>query len=99
MPFPAISTRIIPLHDRGSKDAVCSGPKQVAVKFSPEGDPTLFRARSFNRQPVTFFQVLRLNVLADIILINYFEKARGRQRIFWKKSQAGMGKVDLLGRS
>ena len=55
MPFPAIRTRLIHLPYRGSMDAVCSGPKQVALRFSPEGDPALVWVRPAGRLPVTVF--------------------------------------------
>ena len=54
VPFPAGSTRLIHLNGRGSMGTVCSGPKQVAMKFSPEGDPTLVWVRPAGRLPVTF---------------------------------------------
>jgi hypothetical protein len=59
--------------------------EQVAMKFSPEGDPTLVWGRPAGRLPVTFFQVLRLNILAPIYLIIMGKKSREMGRIFGEK--------------
>jgi hypothetical protein len=63
--------------------------EQVAMKFSPEGDPTLVWGRPAGRLPVTFFQVLGLNVLALIFLIIMGEKSREMGRIFGEKIWRG----------
>jgi hypothetical protein len=66
------------------------------MKFSPEGDPTLVWGRPAGRLPVTFFQVLTLNVLAFIYLIIMGEKSREMGRIFGKNLAAGNRKVQII---
>ena len=74
-----------PLGKSGSRAGFLLGTEQVAMKFSPEGDPTLVWGRPAGRLPVTFFQVLRLNVLAIIYLIIMGEKSRELGKIFGEK--------------
>ena len=58
--------------------AVGSGPKQVAVMSSPEGDPTLFRVRPISRLPVTVFTGAQTERPSKYILVILSENARVR---------------------
>jgi len=65
----------------------CSGPKQVAWRFSPEGDPTL--KGEARRPPTLTFAVLGLLLLTSIYYSIPGEKARGWKDFFEKISGRG----------
>ena len=67
-------------------EAVGSGPKQVAVKFSPEGDPTLFRVRPISRLPVTVFTGAQTDRPSNYYLSHLFRKHKGPVRFFYQKN-------------
>ena len=60
-------------------DADSSGPKQVAVKSSPEGDPALGRVRPTGRLPVTCFPGAQTELCSTYILTTLAEKTRGQE--------------------
>jgi hypothetical protein len=66
-------------------DAVCSGPKQVAVKFSPEGDPALFRVRPDGLLPVTVFTGAQTDRPSNYDINHLCQKHKGPVRFFIKK--------------
>jgi hypothetical protein len=73
-------------------DADGSGPKQVAVKSSPEGDPALFRVRPAGRLPVTVFTGAQTERPSNYYLSHLFRKHKTSQEIFYQKNwQAGTG--------
>jgi hypothetical protein len=65
--------------------AVCSDPKQVAVKFSPEGDPALFRVRPAGRLPVTVFTGAQTERLSNHIINHPFRKHKDSVNFFIRK--------------
>jgi hypothetical protein len=64
-------------------------PKQVAVKFSPEGDPALVWVRPTGRLPVTFFTGAQTDLCSNYIVITLGEKTRG-QGDFLKNNFGGL---------
>ena len=83
--FSGYSSRLTHLLDGGSMEAVGSGPKQVAVKSSPEGDPALVWVRPAGRLPVTVFTGAQTELGSKYILITLAEKTRGQGDFFIKK--------------
>ena len=70
----------------GSMEAVCSGPKQVAVKSSPEGDPALVWVRPDDRFPVTVFTGAQTDHLSNYHINHLFRKHKAPVRFFIKKN-------------
>ena len=68
-----------PLENFRSAAGLCSGPRQVAVKSSPEGDPALGRVRPTGRVPVTCFPGAQTELGSTYILITPGEKTRGKE--------------------
>ena len=66
-------------------EAVGSGPKQVAVKSSPEGDPALVWVRPDDRLPVTVFTGAQTERPSDYHINHPFRKHKGPVRFFIKK--------------
>jgi hypothetical protein len=83
--FSAHSARSIHLHILGSMETVVSGPKQVAVRISPEGDPALFRVRSHDLLPVTVFTGAPTDRPSSYHISHLFRKHKGSVRFFIKK--------------
>jgi hypothetical protein len=73
-----------PLSTSGSAAGLCSEPRQVAVKSSPEGDPALGRVRPTGRLPVTCFPGAQTELGSNYIVTTLGEKTRG-QGDFLKK--------------
>jgi len=63
------------------------GAKAGCLEVQSGGRPYPLGARPLGRQPLTF-PALKLNVLAIILIIIIWEKARGRER-FWEKFRGG----------
>jgi hypothetical protein len=63
-------------------DAVGSGPKQVAVMLSPEGDPTLKWVRPVGRLPVTLFTGAQTERPSDHINNHPEAKSKSLQKFF-----------------
>jgi hypothetical protein len=73
-------------------EAVGSGPKQVAVKSSPEGDPALVWVRPDGRLPVTVFTGAQTERPSNYYLSHLCRKRKTSHEIFYQKNwQAGTG--------
>ena len=63
-------------------EAVCSGPKQVALKFSPKGDPALMWVRPAGRLPVTVFTGAQTERPSVYIYNHLFRRGKGLGKFF-----------------